>query len=440
MKRLVLTVAGLALLVGAAAPAGARIGLVTVPRRDAVQVTIYNSADLTLVREERVLTFAQGKNKLEFSWAGTLIDPTSVQFDARTQKDKVELVDISFPAQAPNALVWTIDSEYAGEVVVEISYFTSGLSWAADYEALVDKSGKEMKLSSYVKVTNKSGEQYENAQVRLVVGTIHLVEDIADLATRGNAPLPAPIQFKARQAMAAEEMMMDYAMPCAVPCEPEATAPPEIIREGLSEYFLYTVSGKHEVPDGWSVRWLNFAQENVPVENFYRQEDGRYDQPQRFLRLSNSEACKLGREPLPDGMIRGYQARADGTRVFLGQSRSRYVPVKELWEIDLGPDPDVIVKATQMKWATDNFEFDADGDPCGWDIFESWKLEVINSRADAIVIEIDRDFAGDFSLKGVASNEMYDIDTARFRRELAARTRTEIAYDVTTRTGSRAKR
>ena len=42
----------------------ARINVVTLPGRDSVQLTIYNSADLTLVKETRVLTFRKGLNKL----------------------------------------------------------------------------------------------------------------------------------------------------------------------------------------------------------------------------------------------------------------------------------------------------------------------------------------------------------------------------------------
>ncbi|MHC4560616.1 MAG: hypothetical protein ACYS80_25330, partial [Planctomycetota bacterium] len=54
------------------APASA-IELVTLPRRDKVQLTIYNSADLTLVRERRNLTMKKGWNWLQFMWANTLI-------------------------------------------------------------------------------------------------------------------------------------------------------------------------------------------------------------------------------------------------------------------------------------------------------------------------------------------------------------------------------
>src|SRR5271156_2650814 len=82
----------------------ARINVVTLPGRDSVQLTIYNSADLTLVRETRYLTFRKGLNKLEFSWANTLIDPTSVEFHPLTHADQVEVLDVSFPPRVTNTL------------------------------------------------------------------------------------------------------------------------------------------------------------------------------------------------------------------------------------------------------------------------------------------------------------------------------------------------
>ena len=39
-----------------------------------------------------------------------------------------------------------------------------------------------MNLEGFVRVTNNSGEEYEDAQVRLVVGRINLVQKIAELA------------------------------------------------------------------------------------------------------------------------------------------------------------------------------------------------------------------------------------------------------------------
>src|ERR1041384_5590953 len=171
----------LALWILSASSANARINLVTLPLRNSVQLTIYNSVDLTLVKETRLLTFRKGLNRLEFSWANTLIDPTSVEFRALTHADQVEVLDASFPPRVTNTLEWRINSDFAGEVQVEIRYFTSGISWQADYVAEANQTEKLMNFAGNVRVNNQSGEDYENAQIRLVVGVIRLVEDIAQL-------------------------------------------------------------------------------------------------------------------------------------------------------------------------------------------------------------------------------------------------------------------
>ena len=72
-----------------------RINAVTLPDRDSVQLTIYNSVDLTKVKETRHLTFEEGSNRLEFSRANTLIDPTSVEFRALSLPDSVDVLDVA---------------------------------------------------------------------------------------------------------------------------------------------------------------------------------------------------------------------------------------------------------------------------------------------------------------------------------------------------------
>ena len=167
----------------AATPAFARnVDLSTVPKRDSVQLTIYNSEDLTLVRETRSVTFKKGANPLQFSWANTLIDPTSVELKFLTSADKLDVLDTTYPHDKPQMLYWNVQSEIDGEATIQITYFTSGITWTADYLLIADKDEKQLSFDGFVRVFNKSGEEYENAQVRLVVGTINLVEKIAQLA------------------------------------------------------------------------------------------------------------------------------------------------------------------------------------------------------------------------------------------------------------------
>ena len=49
---------------------------------------------------------------------------------------------------------------------------------------IANEDETKLAVTGYVRVTNGSGEVYDNAQTRLVVGKINLVEKIADLARR----------------------------------------------------------------------------------------------------------------------------------------------------------------------------------------------------------------------------------------------------------------
>src|SRR6185436_18353218 len=71
----------------------------------------------------------------------------------------------------------------------------------------------------------------------------------------------------------------------------------EIVREGLSEYFLYTVEGRDTIENGWSKRLPSFTVEAVPVTSYYKFEQETWgDRVMRYYRMTNSTTAKLGRE------------------------------------------------------------------------------------------------------------------------------------------------
>src|SRR5215475_2368113 len=186
------------------------VDLSTVPKRNTVALTIYNSEDLTLVRETRVVTFKKGVNPLEFSWAGTLIDPTSVELKFVNHADKLDVLDTTFPHDKPQKLYWNVQSDFDGEATIQITYFTSGISWSADYLCIANKDESKLGFEGFVRITNNSGEDYDDAHVRLVVGKINLVEKVAELA---KVPMEAVDKLEAGRRMVlrgeAAKSMMD---------------------------------------------------------------------------------------------------------------------------------------------------------------------------------------------------------------------------------------
>ena len=83
------------------------------------------------------------------------------------------MLDTTFPHAKPQMLYWNVQSEIDGEATIEITYFTSGISWSADYIGMANPEESQLNLEGFVRVNNNSGEEYEDAQVRLVVGRIN---------------------------------------------------------------------------------------------------------------------------------------------------------------------------------------------------------------------------------------------------------------------------
>jgi len=434
-------------------PCWAKMDLVTLPTRDTVQLTIYNSADMTLVRERRALTLQKGVNRLQFSWANTLIDPTSLELLPKAQSDKIEIQALSYPARTQNLGVWNIVSEVSGEVPVEITYLTSGLSWRAFYMGTMSPDEATMQVEGYVRVENQSGEDYENAQTRLIVGEVHLLDEIAELARR-RYPYGSPLSFPGDEEggigggsddfdgrIRYEAEMADAVMDMSF-----GTSIKEIMKEGLSEYFLYTIEGQETIPTGWAKRLPSFTAAAVPVVNLYKYEEERYgNQVVRFLSFKNDKEHKLGETPIPGGMLKVYrQADAEQHLAYEGQSEFKYIPVDEKVELNLGPVANVVVEPKLMDFKTDQYVYDREGRVAGWDEIHMFKVEVKNTREVGIKVEIQRNFNTPYwtlSKSGASGEyEQVDADTVKFTLELKPRSTAEFHYVLTTRHGRRAER
>ena len=444
MRRLILLpiIAGLILAAGA----HAKVDLTTLPDRESVQLTIYNSADLTLVREARPLTLKQGPNKLQFSWENTLIDPTSLEMLPQAHADTIDIAALVYPPRVRNLGLWTIQSARAGNVPVEISYFTSGLTWRAFYMGTLTSDEKTMRLQGYVRVTNNSGEDYENAQVRLIVGKVHILDQIAELARRqypygSPAEAPPPAAAPAQDGMVVRKL---YEQARGTPLlAGAAVRSKEVIKEGLSEYFLYTIEGTETIPTGWSKRLPSFDVTDIPVVNLYKHDEQRFGRAVvRYLSFKNDQAHKLGQTPIPGGVLKAYRDLDPQHHLaYVGQSGFKYIPVDEDVELNLGGVSDVIVEPKLMDEATENHRFDSKGNISGWDEVRTWRIELRNTRDLAIKVEIYRHFPTPYwtldnrGLQGTYEKE--DLDSVKYTYTLEPRSKTQFEYVLRTYHGVR---
>jgi hypothetical protein len=400
---------------------------------------------MTLVRESRNLTVKPGRNKLQFSWANTLIDPTSLEMLPKANADKIDITDLTYPPRVKNLGLWNIESELSGELPVEITYLTSGLTWRAFYMGTLTPDEKTMRLQAYVRVTNNSGEDYENAQTRLIVGKVHILDRIAELARRqypyGRPGRPVPMP-RGEIADSREKMRRAKKAVFAAEAMPALAKPKAIVKQGLSEYFLYTIEGTETIGNTWSKRLPSFDVDAVPVINLYKFEQDRYgDSVVRFLSFKNDADHELGDTPIPGGRLKVYRNTSDSHLSYTGQSSFKYIPVDEDVELNLGAVNNVVVEPKLMEYRTDNYRYNHKGNISGWDEVHKFAIEVRNTRDIDVKVEIKRNFnttywdlekTGDFD-----KFEKVDADTIKFTLLLKPQSKRQFQYTLTTHHGDR---
>jgi hypothetical protein len=441
-------------------PLHAAVDLVTLPTREGTQLTIYNSEDITMVREHRLLTVKEGVNRIQFSWANTLIDPTSIEFRILDKQDKVDLTETTFPAGRNDALQWNIKSQVAGKIPVEIRYFTSGITWAADYVGIANEDETKINLTGYVRVTNGSGELYDNAQTRLVVGKINLVEKIADLARRPPPGLPpsdanppsSGMGRGGRGGKGGRGGMKPEALGRLVEQLDEDRAkeqPKQVIKEGLSEYFLFTIEGREDIKDKEPKRLVALKVADVPLESIYKLSDRDHVSPlppgegqgvragfTKFYRFKNVKLLdasgkekklsvmeNLGLSPLPNGTVRLFSEYKSKDLAYVGGTETKYVPIGDRVEVNVGPDKDITIQrrlkdqkignvvARQYKRRLDN-DFVLYYDLVDYDETFFYEEELVSGKPVPAKIEVERHFDANVVLwgegeepKGWTSNE-----------------------------------
>jgi hypothetical protein len=444
------------------AAAARNVDLSTVPRRNTVQLTIYNSEDLTLVRETRTITFKKGINPLQFSWVNTLIDPTSVQLKFLTAADKLDVLDTTFPHDKPQMLFWNVQSAIDGEATIEITYFTSGITWSADYLCIADKDEKQMSVEGFVRVFNNSGEEYEDAQVRLVVGTINLVEKIAQLAQ-------IPME-RVQHLEKGEKEELQKQVVLAVTAAEDVNGPADtgfawgrkakpkgITKEGLSEYFIYTIEGTETINNGWSKRMRSFEGRDVGFKIQYRYRPQEYgDQLVRMYLLTNDKESKLGTTPLPNGVVRVFRDNGRDGLSYLTEQTVKYVPIGDKIELNLGRDPSVIFELVKLRASRDDIWMHIDGTDIfrqvgggvqievnssvvGWNDHEVYSQRVRNYTVKPIEVEVRRTFPGHVVFRSQLKPTLFDYQTVQFTAGVEPAKKADLLFEIVRKQGRNSK-
>ena len=96
--------------------------------------------------------------------------------DVLTMLKRQQLTEVEFPARqrlrTRPTMEWQLDSEKAGERPATLSYLTSGISWSAEYVAVLAADEKSVEWTGWALVENRSGGAFRDAKVSLVAGEV----------------------------------------------------------------------------------------------------------------------------------------------------------------------------------------------------------------------------------------------------------------------------
>ena len=126
----------------------------------------------------------------------------------------------------------------------------------------------------------------------------------------------------------------------------------------------------------------------------------------------------------------------DNLYAFVGRTNVKYIPIGEQVEMELGTDREVLVRPMLMDWQKLDIGFDQWGGVTGWTIKETWQFELQNSKDIEVVLDIRRNFAGDWELKTETKFEKVDAGKVKFVLPLEAREKKTFSYVLTTRYGT----
>ncbi len=309
-------------------------------------------------------------------------------------------------------LSWLLDSTKAGPHEVEVAYMTDGVTWKADYVAIVNSDDRSVDVTGWVTLDNQSGATYENASLQLIAGD---VRRLRPATTRGS-----------------------YGGGAA-----DSVAPaPQFREESFFEYHLYTLDGTTTVRDKEQKQMTLLAAEKAPAEKKFVY-DGRrgiwgvwlngdhpgesYDKSAQtkfnvVMEIQNSKPA-LG-IALPKGRVRLYKADSRGALQFLGEDAIDHTPKDETLRLYVGESFDAVGerKRTNFRRISDR------------EVEESFEIGLRNHRTEDMRVSVIEHLSSDWEILEKSQNYVKkDAHTVEFVVPLKKDGEAKVTYTVRTR-------
>ena len=252
----------------------------------------------------------------------------------------IELLTLPDGLLSRPSLLWRLAAERGGPQRVEARYLTEGVSWKADYVAVVDEAETAVDLTGWVTLTNQSGATYPEAGLQLIAGDVRRVQAAA------HSQYVEPLRSRR-------------------PSWPGWPPPPPPQQEAFFEYHLYTFPTPTTLQDRETKQLELLSAADVGTTRrlvvdasgsyfpFYRRPrpgaGGATNETSAavVLEIENAEANNMGM-PLPAGTVRVYKADRRGALQFLGEDRIEHTPRDETVRLYVGDAFDVVATRREV--------------------------------------------------------------------------------------------
>jgi hypothetical protein len=226
-------------------------------------------------------------------------------------------------------LVWQVATARPGDHLTQVTYQTTGLSWQADYSAVISADDTRMDLSGWVTLRNECGAGFKDARLKLMAGDVRRVQPPVQRAA-------VMLGANAAKSGAGGRGFQE---------------------KTFFEYHLYTLGRPTTVNENQVKQVELLTAAAVPVTKRYVFEPGgrywhrRYGQSNTykvnvFIEFKNAKAAKLGM-PLPKGKVRVYKRDADdGDLEFVGEDQIDHTPKDEELKLYVGDAFDIVGEKT----------------------------------------------------------------------------------------------
>jgi len=303
------------------------------------------------------------------------------------------------PDDAPGgALRWEL-AEPAGPTLTA-AYLADGLTWAADYTAVLDDDA--MTLDGFVTVHNGTGLAFPDARLQLVAG---------DVSRAGFAGPPQPMMRMAE--MAAQDAAANVAP--------------------LGDVYLYTIDRPVTITALGSNRIALLHSERVPMRREYvlfgqpwwyqspAPDLPPIEHPQVRIRFEN-EGLSGRDDPLPAGSLHTWREDESGRLQYSGGAFIPHTPTGEEVVVTVGSSFDIVAERVQ----TDYRQLDPR-------TFESaWRIEIRNrGESSASVLVVEQMPGLEWTIVEESHpHEQVDVQTVRWSIQVPAEGSATLTYRV----------